>query len=53
MMIEEGEYIGIVRGESSFINYEFSVNPEENISFGEFVVTKTGVENGFLELLEV
>ncbi|BAA30028.1 DNA double-strand break repair helicase HerA [Pyrococcus horikoshii] len=40
MMIEEGEYIGIVRGESSFINYEFSVNPEENISFGEFVVTK-------------
>ncbi|AEC52528.1 hypothetical protein PNA2_1613 [Pyrococcus sp. NA2] len=36
----DDKYIGIVRGEATFVSYEFSVNPEEDISFGEFVVTK-------------
>ncbi|AFK22721.1 ATP-binding protein [Pyrococcus sp. ST04] len=32
--------LGIVRGEASYATFEFSVNPDAEISFGEFVVTK-------------
>ncbi|CAB50129.1 DNA double-strand break repair helicase HerA [Pyrococcus abyssi] len=39
-MMEDKGYIGIVRGEATFLNYEFSVNPNKDVSFGEFVITK-------------
>ncbi|WP_456471598.1 helicase HerA-like domain-containing protein [Methanocaldococcus sp.] len=39
MKVEE-KNIGLVKGESSIDYFEFSINPKENIKFGEFVVTK-------------
>ncbi|WP_456419829.1 helicase HerA domain-containing protein [Methanocaldococcus infernus] len=33
-------HIGIVRGESNINYFEFSINPEEIVEFGEYVVTR-------------